>query len=84
MREEENLKAPQIEHNNAETITEWDIHSAKIIPVPADGLCMYHCVHAAKDPDYVKNPNKYTRSLDDHNARAQSLKKQSMAANMIS
>ena len=28
---------------------EWDISSAKIIPVPADGLCMYYCVHAAGD-----------------------------------
>ena len=35
--------------------SEWDISSAKIIPVPADGLCMYHCVHAAGDPDWMKN-----------------------------
>ena len=64
--------------------TEWDIHNAKIIAVPADGLCMYHCVHAAKDPDLMKNRNKSGTSLDDHRekedtARAQALQKQFIA-----
>ena len=34
---------------------EWDIYRARIIPVPADGLCMYHCVHAANDPNWVEH-----------------------------
>ena len=44
--------------------TEWDIRNAKIIPVPADGLCMYHCVHAAEDPDWMKKRNISGMSLD--------------------
>ena len=34
---------------------EWNIHNAKSTPVPAAGLCMYHCVHAAKDLDWMKH-----------------------------
>ena len=40
-------KQPQMISDTPEAInSEWDIRSAKIIPVPADGLCMYHCVYA--------------------------------------
>ena len=46
------------------TYTEWDIRNAKIIPVPADGLCMYHCVHAAEGPDWMKNRHISGMSLD--------------------
>ena len=63
---------------------EWDIHSAKIIKVPADGLCMYHCVHAAKDLDRIKNRDISGISLDNRSekedaARAQALKKKFIA-----
>ena len=63
---------------------DWDIHSAKIIQVPADGLCMHHCVHAANELEWMKNRNKSGMSLDDRRekedtARAQALKKQFVA-----
>ena len=35
------------------------ISSAQIIPIPADGLCMYHCVQAGKDIDWMKHRNIY-------------------------
>ena len=45
-------KQPQMISDTPEAInSEWDIRSAKIIPVPADGLFRYHCAYAAGDPD---------------------------------
>ena len=41
-----------------------NIYRARIIPVPADGLCMYHCVHAAEDPDWMKNRHISGMSLE--------------------
>ena len=33
-----------IDHTVDAANSEWDLNNTKIIPVPADGLCMYHCV----------------------------------------
>ena len=73
--EEESIQVLQIKHSNPEAMNaEWDIHSAKIILVPADGLCMYHCVHAAKDPDWMKNRNMSGMSRDNHREKKTSKK----------
>ena len=66
------------------TYTEWDIRNAKIIPVPADGLCMYHCVHAAEDLDWMKNRHISGMSLDKYREKedvewAHALRKQVMS-----
>ena len=58
--EEENTEVSQDKQYTLEpTDDKRDIHNAKIIPVPSDGLCMHHCVHAAKYLDWMKNRNIY-------------------------
>ena len=56
----------------------------KIIPVPADGLCMYHCVHAARDINWMKNRHGSDIALDWHRrkenvAKAQTLRREFIA-----
>ena len=83
--EEESSKTPQTKSSTPDaTNTEWDICNAKIIQVPADGLCMYHCVNAASYPDWMTNRNISGMSLDKHRekedaAKAQALRKQVIA-----
>ena len=36
---------------------QWNSYEARIIAVPADGLCMYHCVHVAQDPHWMRHRN---------------------------
>ena len=63
--EEENTEVPQVEHHTLEpTVDQNELHTENIIPVPADGLCMYHCVHAARDIDWMKNRHTSGTSLD--------------------
>ena len=66
---EKTIQLPQtvmgtIDHTADAANREWDLSNTKIIPVPADGLCMYHCVHAAGDPDWMENRHPSGTSLD--------------------
>ena len=61
----------------------WDIRNAKIIPVPPDGLCMYHCVHAAGDPDWMKNRHSSGTSYDKQRERADATRAQALIQKSI-
>ena len=60
-----------------------DIRNAKIIPVPPDGLCMYHCVHAAGDPDWMKNRHSSGTSYDKQRERADATRAQALRQKII-
>ena len=65
------------------TNNEWDIRSAKIITVPADGLCMYHCVHAAGDPEWMRNRHTSGTSLDKQRERVDATRAQPLRQRFI-
>ena len=80
--EKENTETPRVEYYSLEsTADQKEPHTEQIIPVPADGLCMYYCVHAARDINWMKNrhasgtsPDKYNEKEDA--AQAQALRRE--------
>ena len=60
---------------------EWNLYEAMISFVPADVLCMCHCVNAAKDVTWMKTRHRngmavHTSRDKADEARAQNLKRQ--------
>ena len=75
----ENTAVPQVEQYTLEpTVDKMDVHTGKIITVPADGLCMYHCVHAARDIDWMKKRHTSGTSLDKYKEREDAAKAQAL------
>ena len=73
------VKQPHMISDTREAInSEWDIRGAKIITVPADGLCMYHCVYAAGDPDWMRNRHTSGTSLDKQRERVDATRAQAL------
>ena len=63
---------------------EWNVYNAKNIPVPGDGLFMYHFVHAANDPDWMKYRHECGMAIHSEREKAdevwaQALKRQFIA-----
>ena len=85
---EKNTQQPQTISDTSDHTPEvengvWDIRNAKIIPVPPDGLCMYHCVHAAGDPDWMKNRHSSGTSYDKQRERADATRAQALIQKSI-
>ena len=77
-------KQPQTISDTPEaTNSEWDIRSAKIIPVPADGLCMYHCVYAAGGPDWMRNRHASGTSLDRQRERVDATRAKALRKTIV-
>ena len=77
--EKENTETPKVEYYTLEpTAEKKERHTEKIIPVLAGELCMYHCVHAARDINWMKYRNTSGTSLDKYKEKEDAAKAQAL------
>ena len=58
------------DYHTEDAKNEWDKRNEKNIPVPAGGLCMYHCASTAGDPEWMRDRHPSDTSYDRHRERA--------------